>query len=195
MNTLLFLFNSIMMGVGLAMDAFCVSAANGLRCPRMTGKQVLCISSVFAFFQFIMPLIGYICVHTILEYFTAFGRFIPWIALILLFYIGGKLLMEGIHSADNDENNTSGFPTVSELIIQGIATSIDALSVGFTIAGLTIASALLEAGIIAVVTLAICVVGVHLGKAFGTGLKKHANILGGCILIFIGLEIFISSFM
>ena len=195
MNTLLFLFNSIMMGVGLAMDAFCVSAANGLRCPRMTGKQVLCISSVFAFFQFIMPLIGYICVHTILEYFTAFAQFIPWIALILLCYIGGRMLMEGVHYADDDEDNVSGFPTASVLIIQGIATSIDALSVGFTIAGLSIASALLEAVIIAVVTFSICVVGVHLGKTFGTGLKKHANILGGCILIFIGFEIFISSFI
>ena len=195
MNTLLFLFNSIMMGVGLAMDAFCVSAANGLRCPNMTRKQVSCIASVFAFFQFIMPLIGYICVHTILEYFTAFAQFIPWIALILLCYIGGRMLMEGIHYADDDEDNVSGFPTASVLIIQGIATSIDALSVGFTIAGLSIASALLEAVIIAVVTFSICVVGVHLGKTFGTGLKKHANILGGCILIFIGFEIFISSFI
>ena len=195
MNTLLFLFNSIMMGVGLAMDAFCVSAANGLRCPNMTMKQVSCIASVFAFFQFIMPLIGYICVHTILEYFTAFAQFIPWIALILLCYIGGRMLMEGVHYADDDEDNVSGFPTASVLIIQGIATSIDALSVGFTIAGLSIASALLEAVIIAVVTFSICVVGVHLGKTFGTGLKKHANILGGCILIFIGFEIFISSFI
>ena len=195
MNTLLFLFNSIMMGVGLAMDAFCVSAANGLRCSNMTSKQVSCIASVFAFFQFIMPLIGYICVHTILEYFTAFAQFIPWIALILLCYIGGRMLMEGIHYADDDEDNVTGFPTASVLIIQGIATSIDALSVGFTIAGLSIASALLEAVIIAVVTFSICVVGVHLGKTFGTGLKKHANILGGCILIFIGFEIFISSFI
>ena len=195
MNTLLFLFNSIMMGVGLAMDAFCVSAANGLRCPNMTRKQVSCIASVVAFFQFIMPLIGDICVHTILEYFTAFAQFIPWIALILLCYIGGRMLMEGIHYADDDEDNVTGFPTASVLIIQGIATSIDALSVGFTIAGLSIASALLEAVIIAVVTFSICVVGVHLGKTFGTGLKKHANILGGCILIFIGFEIFISSFI
>lgn len=195
MNILLFLFNSIMMGIGLAMDAFCVSAANGLRCPNMTKKQVSTIASTFAFFQFIMPLIGYTCVHTILEYFTAFGKFIPWIALILLCYIGGKMLLGGIHATGDDEDDSSGFPTIPVLIIQGIATSIDALSVGFTIADYSFVAALIEAVIIAIVTFIICVVGVHLGKTIGTGLKKHANILGGCILIFIGLEIFISSFI
>ena len=137
----------------------------------------------------IAPLVR--CVRTIAETFAAFHRAIPWIALILLGFIGGKMLYEGIKHKDSEGERTAvGF---GALIVQGIATSIDALSVGFTIADYNWVTALVCALIIAVVTFAICMAGLAIGKKFGTKLSNKAEILGGIILIAIGIEIFISG--
>ena len=129
----LFFFNSILLGAGLAMDAFSVSMANGLNDPKMSKKRMLCIAGTFAAFQAFMPMTGWICVHTIVEYFSAFEKFIPWIALILLAYIGGGMLLNAIRHKDKEEVSHTRL-TAWALFIQGVATSIDALSVGFTIA-------------------------------------------------------------
>ena len=186
-----FFFNSILLGVGLAMDAFSVSLANGLNEPCMKPRKMCRIAGVFAIFQAVMPMIGWICVHTIVEYFQSFEKFIPWIALILLGYIGGSMLHEGLTSKEEPcEKPGVGF---AALMIQGIATSIDALSVGFTIADYDLLSAAICAFIIAVVTFIICLGGLVIGKGAGTKLSGKATILGGVILIFIGLEIFITG--
>ena len=95
----LFILNSILFGVGLAMDAFSVSMANGLREPDMKTGRMCIIAGTFAFFQVLMPLLGWVCVHTIAEMFEGFQRLIPWIALLLLGYIGGKMLFEGVREA------------------------------------------------------------------------------------------------
>lgn len=190
---LLFFVNSAMLGVGLAMDAFSVSLANGLNEPNMKKKKLVGIAGVFAFFQGLMPMIGWICVHTILQYFKAFEVLIPWIALILLAFIGGKMLLEGIKSQE-EEGEKAGVG-LSALLVQGIATSIDALSVGFTIAEYGFFMALVSALIIAVITFFICVGGLVIGKKFGTKLANKASIFGGAILIIIGLEIFITGIM
>lgn len=87
----LFFMNSVLLGVGLAMDAFSVSLANGMNEKNMKKSRMAYIAGVYAFFQFLMPMIGWICVHTIVQVFGQFQKFIPWIALILLLYIGGKL--------------------------------------------------------------------------------------------------------
>ena len=186
-----FILNSILFGIGLAMDAFSVSLANGLNEPGMKKRKMWIIAGTFAFFQALMPMIGWICVHTIVRYFTRFESFIPWIALILLLYIGGKMLYDGIKGGDDGDSQVG--LTAGALILQGIATSIDALSVGFTIAELNWVMALIEALIIAVVTLIICMVGLFLGRKFGTRLSGKAQILGGVILILIGIEIFIKG--
>ena len=190
---ILFFFNSVLLGVGLAMDAFSVSLANGLNEPRMSRRRMLGIAGVFAGFQALMPMTGWICVHTIVQYFRAFEKLIPWIALALLGFIGGKMLVEGIHGGEDD----SAAPRLGlgALLVQGVATSIDALSVGFTIAEYDWLMALVCSLIIAAVTLCICLGGLVLGRRFGTRLAGRAQILGGAILIFIGLEIFISSFL
>lgn len=186
-----FFINSVLLGVGLAMDAFSVSLANGLNEPKMRGGRVCGIASVFAIFQAAMPMLGWLCVHTILSYFKVFERAIPWIALGLLLFIGGKMLIEGIRNKDSeDEKPAIGF---SALMVQGVATSIDALSVGFTIAEYKVIMALVCAGIIAVVTFGICITGICIGKKFGTKLSNKASILGGAILIFIGIEIFVKG--
>lgn len=187
----IFFFNSVLLGAGLAMDAFSVSLANGLGDPKMKKGKMSSIAGVFALFQFAMPMIGWICVHTIVQYFRSFEKFIPWIALVLLGYIGTKMLIEGIRGGE--EVGTGEKLTISALLVQGVATSIDALSVGFTIADYGFVMALVCSLIIAVVTFGICMLGLHLGKLFGTRLAGKAGILGGVILIGIGLEIFIKG--
>lgn len=193
MEKIIFLLNSILFGIGLAMDAFSVSLANGLNEPNMKKRRMCAIAGTFAGYQILMPLIGWICVHTIATKFREFEKFIPWIALILLGYIGGKMLVEGIRNEEIDEE--TGGVGFAALMIQGIATSIDALSVGFTIAGYQWMEALIEALIIGAVTFVICIGGLLIGKQFGTKLAGKASILGGVILIAIGLEICISSFL
>ena len=187
----LFFLNSVLFGVGLAMDAFSVSMANGLNEPKMGRARMCGIAGTFCAYQIIMPLIGWFCVHAIAEAFTSFQKFIPWIALILLLYIGGKMLIEGIKNKDSAEEKPAvGF---GALMVQGIATSIDALSVGFTIAEYTWQAAVVEAVIIGVVTFVICMGGLAIGKKFGTKLAGKASILGGIILIAIGFEIFFTA--
>lgn len=189
--SLMFFVNSAMLGVGLAMDAFSVSAANGLNEPNMSKKKMCGVAGVFAGFQAAMPMIGWICVHTILQYFKAFEVFIPWIALILLVYIGGKMLIDGIKNKDGEAEKTD--LGLAALMIQGVATSIDALSVGFTIAEYGLLMAIVCALIIAVITFFICVGGLVIGKKFGTKLSNKASIFGGVILIIIGIEIFVTG--
>ena len=186
-----FIFINVLLGIGLAMDAFSVSLANGLNEPLMSKKKTCLVAGTFAFFQFLMPMLGWVCVHTILQYFTIFEKAIPWIALALLGFIGGKMLIDGL-KPQQDEPIKVGFLA---LIVQGIATSIDALSVGFTIAEYNLPLALLAGAIIAVVTFGICIGGVVIGKKFGTKLAGKATLLGGAILIFIGLEIFITGLL
>lgn len=187
----LFFVNSALLGVGLAMDAFSVSLANGLNEPGMSKKKMSGVAGTFAVFQALMPMIGWICVHTILQYFEAFEKLIPWIALLLLLFIGGKMLIEGIKDGGEEEKHSE--VGIAALMIQGVATSIDALSVGFTIAGYGLAMALVCALIIAIVTFIICIAGLTIGKKFGTKFANKATIFGGIILIFIGLEIFITG--
>ncbi len=189
----IFFFNSILLGIGLAMDAFSVSLANGLNEPTMKKGRMVTMAGVFAGFQAAMPLIGWICVHTVVQYFQAFEKLIPWIALILLCYIGGKMLKDCLCGSGEDEE-CGGDVGVKELIVQGIATSIDALSVGFTIAEYNLVMALVCAALISLVTFFICFGGIEIGKKFGTKLAGKAGILGGVILIFIGIEIFATSF-
>ena len=187
----MFFFNSVLLGVGLAMDAFSVSLANGLNEPGMRRKKMCGIAGVFAMFQALMPMIGWVCVHTIVKYFRAFEKFIPWIALGLLLFIGGNMLAEGIKNKDTEEEKPK--VGLTALLIQGVATSIDALSVGFTISEYGVVMAVVCAAIIAAVTFLICMGGLIIGKKVGTRFSSKAAILGGVILIFIGVEIFITG--
>ena len=186
-----FFFNSVLLGVGLAMDAFSVSLANGLNEPAMKRGKLCGIAGIFAFFQALMPMIGWICVHTIVQYFKSFETLIPWIALVLLLFIGGKMLIEGIKNKESDEEHTG--VGLTALLVQGVATSIDALSVGFTISDYGFVMALVCSMVIAAVTFIICMAGLFIGRKFGTKLAGKASILGGAILVFIGLEIWITG--
>ena len=208
---LLFFLNSALLGVGLAMDAFSVSLADGLENPGMPRRRMCLIAGVFAVFQAAMPLLGWVCVHTAATYFQAFQKWIPWISLVLLSFLGGKMLFEGIRSlreaktaaaAAGEDSTAAGAPTAETaaprrvlslrlLLLQAIATSIDALSVGFTIASDPLPHALAAVTVIGAVTFVICIAGVYLGRKCGTHLSDWATVFGGGILLFIGLEIFL----
>ncbi|MCR4843340.1 MAG: manganese efflux pump MntP family protein [Eubacterium sp.] len=189
---LLFFVNSVLLGVALAMDAFSVSVANGLNEPNMRRGKFLSIAGCFSFFQFLMPMVGWFIVCHLVMVFNVLNSFIPWIALVLLCVIGISMIREGL-KGDSEVGETGSVLTGSALIVQGIATSIDALSVGLTISHYGWALALVCSLIIAAVTFGICVGGLTIGRVIGTHIASKAPILGGVILIAIGLEIFIKG--
>lgn len=186
-----FVITAVLLGVALAMDAFSVSLAGGLNEPKMKQKRMCLIAGVFAGFQALMPMLGWVCVHTVVTLFESFEKFIPWIALVLLLFLGGKMIYEGLSRKDDEE-----LPAASAklLFVQGVATSIDALSVGFTVfEKYNLLAAVVAALIIAAVTFAICIAGLFIGRKLGTAIGGKATIVGGIILIAIGLRIFIKG--
>lgn len=207
---ILFFLNSILLGVGLAMDAFSVSISNGIAEPGMKSGRRSLIAGTYALFQFAMPMIGWICVHTIIGYFTILEKFTPLVALVLLLYIGMKMITDAVREGKEKTQDADAKPaedattdtvpaaavlTMRMLIIQGIATSIDALSVGVTFAEYPVLLALIAALLIGGVTYAICLIGLHIGRRVGAHFSEKAAIIGGCILIIIGIEIFIKGFL
>ncbi|MBO6108175.1 MAG: manganese efflux pump [Eubacterium sp.] len=189
------------------MDAFSVSLADGMRDPGMGSRGMLRIAGCFAGFQFLMPVIGYICVHTVVELLPAFLSVLPWVALLLLGFIGIKMLIEGTKTTKTDLRikkdvslQASDYSPLSDektvdateglggrLLLQGVATSIDALSVGFTIAEYSYIEAFLSALMIGAVTFFICIAGIIIGRQIGIRIGNYAQILGGVILIGIGI--------
>ena len=172
---IMFIINSILLGVGLAMDAFSVSLADGLNAPKMSRGMRAAVPLTFGGFQFLMPMIGWFCVRRLAEAFEAFQAAVPWIALILLLFIGGKMLVDGLRGDEESAVEQLGPGT---LILQGIATAIDALAVGFTIAGYRFGKALAAGLIIGVVTYIISFFGLRIGQRVGTRLSGKASILG-----------------
>ena len=156
----MFVLTAIALGIALAMDAFSVSVANGLNEPNMSKKKFIIIPLVFAIFQLLMPLIGFICVHTLAERFEVFAKAAPFIGFALLLIIGTKMIIEGALKKEDETIITS----IPILLIQGLATSIDALSVGFAIENYTYLEAIISCIIIGVLTFIICIIGVIIGK-------------------------------
>ena len=192
----LFVLNSILLGTGLAMDAFSVSIADGLNDPDMDIPGMCVIAGTFGFFQFMMPLAGWACVRQAAIAFSAFRKYIPFIAFALLMYIGGKMILEALRpSREEEERDPYSGPVrrmdPRTLLLQGVATSIDALSVGFTIASYPGRMALCCSMIIAAVTFGLCMGGLLFGRKLGERFASRSGMLGGCILAAIGLEILI----
>ncbi len=204
-----FFVNSFLLGIGLAMDAFSVSIVNGMREPGMRKKKLFLMAGAFAFFQCLMPIVGWVLVRTVVDVFKGFSRYVPWIGFVLLLFIGGKMIIEGIrekrgnnnkvsgtvNGAENEAGNESGDDsdpvvrlTKSSLLVQSIATSIDALSVGFAISSYNRYMALVAGLIIGFTTFVICVFGGVAGKRIGDRLSGSASIFGGCILVIIGIK-------
>ena len=193
--SLVFFINSIGLGIALAMDAFSVSLANGMNEPCMKRKKMLFVALVFGLFQGVMPLIGWGLVHSIASAFSVVEKFIPWIALLLLSFLGVKMIVEAVKEDADEEEDSCKKQGLALILVQGVATSIDALSVGVTTSEYNFFNAGLSSLIIAVITFAICYVGIILGKKFGTKFSKNAAIFGGVILILIGIEIFLTGIL
>ena len=195
------MITAVLLGAALAMDAFSVSVANGLADGGIKAKKVAAIAGTFATFQFVMPMLGWLLVHTAIDYLNWFEKLVPWIALVLLSLIGLKMITDGISEmrAKDKGEEAAGKSGTGErlgaglLIVQGVATSIDALSVGFASAAYDAAEALLSSLIIGAVTFLICAAGCLMGRRLGSVIGKYATIFGGLILIAIGIRIFMAD--
>lgn len=183
-----FLINSTLLGVGVAMDAFSVSVANGMKETKISKRKAASVSGLFGFCQAIMPLIGWFCIHLVLKKFEFITKVVPVIAFITLIILGGQMIYSGINKNKKEEIKSL---SMGGWIVQAIATSIDALSVGFTIASYSFIKAAACSLIIFSIAFIICLLGFYIGKKFGSVLADKATVFGGIILIVIGIEIFI----
>ena len=176
-------FDIVMIGIGLSMDAFAVATTNGITMkPNL--KKALLIALAFGLFQAVMPLIGFFAG-------SLFGDIVEkydhWIALVLLAIIGGKMIADFFEKGEEKSHSDLTFGI---LIMQAVATSIDALAVGVSFAGLSF-SIFVAVGIIGAITFSLSLIAVYLGQTCGKFLADKANLVGGLILIAIGLKIFI----
>ena len=199
-----FLLHHILLGAGLSMDAFSISIANGVYNPNMPVYYIFFIAGVYGIFQAVMPIIGWLCVRMASQQFTYFHDFIPWIGAALLGFIGFQMIFES-ESPQNNLNNLNYIHQNADeyfhfiafnpiiLLLQGAATSMDALSVGFAIAEYDQLKTFSAAGIIAAVTFCLCMGGLKIGQWFGIRLARRASVLGGIILIIIALEILLRA--
>ena len=179
----------LLIGVGLAMDAFAVSICKGLAMRKVNKKQVVIIGLFFGGFQALMPLIGWLLGSQFESYITNIDH---WIAFILLAFIGGKMLLEAVKPEEDVEIEQMDPPLdIKEMFLLAVATSIDALAVGITFAFLDYP--IVEAiSIIGITTFIISVGGVYVGNFFGNKYKNKAEFAGGLILVLIGLRILLS---
>ncbi|OON97091.1 MAG: hypothetical protein ATN31_08675 [Candidatus Epulonipiscioides saccharophilum] len=181
--------DSILLAVGLSMDAACVSSTNGLA-YRPSLYTLLKFSLFFGIFQAIMPLLGYAIIRCLA---IDISSFTPYIALIILTILGAKMIKDSFSKDENNLANAADQLTTKLIIIQAIATSIDALSVGTFLTGIAIIEMLEISIIIGLTTFIICILSGILGTKIGKPFNKQAEILGGIVLIFLGLKIFIGS--
>lgn len=184
----MFLLNSLLLGVALAMDAFTVSCADGMACGGGVRRAVK-VSSVFGTFQMIMPLAGWIFVTLLTDLFEQIRQFIPWISLLILGFLGAKMINDGLSEQD-EEKAAAGF---GGLILQGVATSIDALSAGLTFTDNPAYEVIIGSAVIGVVTFGICMTGVIFGEKIRSLVGNRGTVAGGVILILIGVEIFLKA--
>ena len=182
------LLELLLIAVGLSMDAFAVSVTNGLCYKNVKLKWTLAMGLCFGLFQGAMPTIGYFLGSAFADYISALDHYI---ALILLCFIGGKMLYDVVKSKEEDIQTTGASIGLGILLVQGVATSIDALAVGVSFAMLPDVDIVTAAGFIALVTFILSVAAVFVGKKFGSLLNNKAQIIGGLILIAIGVKIFI----
>lgn len=181
-------------GVGLSMDAFAVAICKGLAMRQVNKKQMFVIALFFGGFQALMPLIGFFLGSAFSEKIVAYDH---WIAFILLLYIGGKMLIDAIKEwKDVDKVEELDPPLdLKELTLLAIATSIDALACGVTFSFEKDFNILQAICIIGITTFIISSGGVYVGNIFGGKYKAKAQLVGGCILIFLGVKILLEHTM
>ncbi len=180
---------ALLLGLGLAMDAFAVSITNGMCCSKLKKRYAIADGLTFGLFQAAMPLVGLFLGFRFLKYIEAADH---WVALILLGGIGVNMIRGALKKEEAESCPVNPFG-VKNLLVQGVATSIDALAVGigFSTELSSFNEAYLTVAIIGISTFIISTAGVFIGRVFGGMLKEKAEIFGGVILIGIGLKILI----
>ncbi len=187
-----FIISSILFGLGLAVDAFLISLAGGVNEPNAKRGKILASALVFALFQLAAPLIGRLCVRTVAERFLFFKECLSGIALAVLLFLGIKMLVEGLRQNNKDEEKPKS--GIGALLLRAAVSSVDALSMGFTIAEYSLWTAVAGAGIIAAITFIAYTAGFFIGRKFGTRLADKAMVIGGILFIVMALEVFIRGF-
>lgn len=198
-------FEVLFTGVALSMDACAVGMTNGMCDPKMPLKRTLLIAAFFGFFQMLMPLIGYFITGIMTDAFQeTFEKISSWISFILLAVLGGKMIFDGIkewrseegQTCDCDERAESGKLPIVKLLLQAIATSIDALAIGVVmqLEGLAL-GVWISTAVIGVTTFGLSVAAVYIGKAVGNKLADKAGLLGGVVLLAIGIKILIEGLL
>ena len=176
------LWEILLLGLGLAMDAFAVSVCKGMAVKDLNFKKALIVGLWFGVAQAVMPMLGYALGVQFREIIESFDH---WIAFGLLLFIGGKMIFEGVRNKEEGEDDSLLF---SKMFLLAVATSIDALAVGITFAFLQV-EVFSASAVIGVLTLACCVGGCYVGRFFGDKLKNKAEIAGGVVLVLIGVKI------
>lgn len=186
------LLEIFLIGIGLSMDAFAVAICKGLAMPdKVDRKGALLIALYFGVFQAVMPTLGWLLGSQFARYVT---RLAPWIAFILLAWIGGNMIRESLSKEEREEEET-GSVSHKELLVLAVATSIDALAVGVTFSMLELAVSIGAAvALIGCTTFVISLAGVYVGNVFGAKYKSKAEFVGGAILILIGVKILLERF-
>lgn len=178
-----------MLGVGLAADAFAVSVAEGVTIEKAVHKHTFRVSAMFGLFQGLMPLIGWLAGQTIRQYIQPFDQ---WVASVLLGLIGGKMIVDSLSGMETgSDGETSGG---LKLVMLAVATSIDALAIGITIAVLGV-DIWTPAAVIGIVTAVLCGIGVQVGHRIGMYVGRKAEIVGGLVLVGLGTKILLDHLM
>jgi len=175
----------MLIAIGLSMDAFAVSLCKGLNMPRLNWRHGLIIAFFFGAFQAFMPLVGWFLAAQFSNYISNFDH---WIAFALLIFVGGKMLLEGLHHSEKEDCGCEESLDFKELFLLAIATSIDAMAVGISFAFLDV-KILPSILLIGVTTFALSLIGVLIGHRFGAKFENKAEIAGGIILVLIGVKI------
>ena len=186
------LLEIFLVGIGLSMDAFAVSICKGLAMPAVNKKQALLIGAYFGVFQALMPLAGWLLGSQFARHVT---KLAPWIAFVLLAWIGGSMLRESLSKKEEDEEVEPVELRHKELFLLAVATSIDALAVGVSFSMVELSVSIgAAAALIGCTTFAISVGGVFVGYIFGARYKNRAEFVGGAILLLIGVKILLEHF-
>ncbi len=171
--------------LGLAMDAFAVSLGLGMSLKPATGAQTFRLASSFGLFQFVMAILGWSAGETLVRH---IGKYDHWVAFALLLGVGGKMIYESLEPEKESEAERSDPTRGISLLVLSVATSLDSLAVGLSLAALRI-SIVFPAAIIGIVAFTMTVIGMKVGPALGKVIGRRAELLGGVVLILIGIRI------
>ena len=195
------LYEILLIGVALSMDAFAVGMTNGMTEPKMRLYKMLCVAGMFALFQFLMPVVGYYCGYA---FSSLVAKIAPYLSFALLAFIGGKMIFDFFRELRAAKRETAVYIQkplgAGKLLVQALATSMDALAVGVTLLAAETTKGLpmhvtLCALIIGAVTFALSLLAVFLGKKIGDRFARQAGLLGGVILLAIGIKILIEGIL